>query len=149
MSNNNKKNQLLKIAKSLINKPYEYGADLKKAPHDFDCSSLTQYIFKGIGIDIPRSSILQAADSQGQEIQMTADFSNLETGDILFMRSTRGYYNDELFSDRKIAIGHVAIYIGDSKIIHARSSINAVAEQELKDLIKNPNYKIVLVKRFF
>ena len=80
---------------------------------------------------------------------MTADFSKLETGDILFMRSTRGYYNDELFSDRKIAIGHVAIYIGDSKIIHARSSINAVAEQELKDLIKNPNYKIVLVKRFF
>ena len=149
MSNNNKKNQLLKIAKSLINKPYKYAASLEEAPHVFDCSSLTQYIFKEIGIDIPRSSILQAADSQGKEIQMAADFSNLETGDLLFMRSTRGYYNDELFNDRKIAIGHVAIYIGGNKIIHARSSINAVAEQELKDLIKNPNYKIVLVKRFF
>lgn len=149
MSNHNKKDQLLKIAKSLINKPYKYGAALDEAPHVFDCSSLTQHIFKEIGIDIPRSSVLQAADSRGQEIQMTANFSNLETGDLLFMRSTRGYYNDELFSDRKIAIGHVAIYIDDNKIIHARSSINAVAEQELQDLTKDPNYKIVLVKRFF
>ena len=148
MSNNNKKNQLLKIAKSLINKPYKYGAALKEAPHVFDCSSLTQYIFKEIGIDIPRSSILQAADSQGQEIQIAADFSNLEIGDLLFMRSTRGFYYDKLFENRKITIGHVAIYIGDSKIIHARSSINAVAEQELQDLTKDPNYKIVLVKRF-
>ena len=148
MSNNNKKNQLLKIAKSLINKPYKYAASLEEAPHVFDCSSLTQYIFKEIGIDIPRSSILQAADSQGQEIQIAADFSNLEIGDLLFMRSTRGFYYDKLFENRKITIGHVVIYIGDGKIIHARSSINAVAEQELQDLTKDPNYKIVLVKRF-
>lgn len=95
------KNKLITVTTSLVDKPYKYGADPKDAPNYFDCSSFTQYIFKQIGIELPRSGILQATDEKGKEIEVEENFSNLETGDLLFMRSDRGHYNDELFSGKK------------------------------------------------
>jgi len=140
--------KLVEISKNLLGKPYHYGAEPKDAPHSFDCSSFTQYIFKQIGIELPRSSILQAAEKKGKEITPKSDFSNLEIGDLLFMRSDRGFYYDELFHGRKIMIGHVAIYLGDDQIIHSRKIKNGVVIESLSGLIKEPNYAIVLVKRF-
>lgn len=134
--------ELVKIAKSLIGRPYQRGADSSGNPECFDCSSLVQYIFRQIGIDLPRSSILQAAC--GREINLLAQ---LEIGDLLFMRSDQGYYNDEAFGGRKIYIGHVVLYIGDGKIIHSRKSAGMVIEQRLDELIKEPNYGIALIKR--
>ncbi|MBI4993829.1 C40 family peptidase [Candidatus Wolfebacteria bacterium] len=143
-----KQTELVKIAKSFIGTPYRRGADFSGKPNFFDCSSFVQYVFKQIGIELPRSSILQAA--LGKEISILQDnnFENLEIGDLLFMRSNQGYYNDEAFNNRKIYIGHVAIYMGNENIIHSRKKLNGVIEQNIKELIKEPNYEIVLIKRF-
>ena len=139
--------KMVTLARSLIGRPYKYGATPEEAPNCFDCSSFTQYLFKQAGIDIPRSSILQAADPNGTEIVPTADFGNLEPGDLLFMRGTRGFYRDWMFPGREIYIGHVVLYIGDGKIIHPRESKHSVAEQDLLDLVRDPKFSVVLVKR--
>ena len=142
------KNKLIAIATDLVGKPYKYGADPKDAPNCFDCSSFTQYAFWQIGIELPRSGILQAADEKGKEIEVEENFSNLETGDLLFMRSDRGHYNDELFDGRKIDIGHVVMHLNDGKIINARQKKGGVIIENLQEFTQKPNYKIVLAKRF-
>lgn len=140
-----KREELVKIAKSFIGTPYKRGANFSDKPDYFDCSGFIQYIFLKIGVELPRSSILQAAC--GKEIPLEKDFKNLEIGDLLFMRSNRGYYDDESFSGRKIYIGHVAVYIGDNDLIHSRKKLGGVAKQKIEELIKEPNYEIVLIKR--
>jgi len=142
------KEKLFSIAKALIGKPYRYGAKPEDAPEIFDCSSFMQYLFGQIGIKLPRSSILQAGDKQGKEIVPHAGFSNLEIGDLIFMRGVQGHYNDSLFSGRQISIGHVGVYLGNGKVIHASSGQGSVAEQNLSELTQKPNYAISLVKRF-
>ena len=62
------KKKLVSIAETVLGKPYHYGAKPEEAPETFDCSSFTQYLFKQIGIELPRSTILQAGDPQGREI---------------------------------------------------------------------------------
>lgn len=140
--------KILEITEELVGKPYAYGAKAEDAPNVFDCSSFAQYVFKQIGIELPRSSILQAGDKKGKEVFFSIDLKNLETGDLLFMRSDRGFYYDDFFNGRKLYIGHVAIYIGSGKIAHARKKNNGVAIQDLAEVIKEPDYEIILVKRF-
>lgn len=142
------KSELLRLARLLIGKPYVYGTSPDEAPNAFDCSSFTQYVFKRVGINLPRSSILQAADAMGVEINPTVDYSNLEIGDLLFMRGTQGYYRDDLFPDRKIYVGHVVIYTGDGNCIHAGSKDHGVIEKPLGEFLKFPEYSVVLAKRF-
>ncbi len=121
---NSSQEKLLEIARSLIGIPYKYAAKPEDIPKFLDCSSFTQEIYKKIGIEIPRSTILQAATA-GKEVPLN---ENLEIGDLLFFRGSKGHYDDELFSDRKIYIGHVAMYIGNNKIIHAASSKGVIEE---------------------
>lgn len=111
------KEKLVATARNLIGKPYKYGAAPEEAPDYFDCSSFTQYIFKQIGVELPRSSILQAADPQGREIVPIDDFSNLETGDLIFFHGTHGHYSLRF----PHGIGHVVLYLGNGKIVHAAS----------------------------
>ena len=143
------KEKLVALTRELIGKPYKLGATPDEAPEVFDCSSFTQYLFKQIGIDIPRSGLLQAGDEKGQEISTGPTFSNLEIGDLLFTRSNRGYYTDELFGGRKLYIGHVAMCVGDGKVIHSRKKFNGVVIQNLKELVAEPNYEIQIIKRFY
>jgi cell wall-associated NlpC family hydrolase len=137
-------NLLSEEAKKLLGVPYKYGAKSEEAPKFFDCSSLTQYLYKKIGVELPRSSILQAV--AGKEIFYPQE--KLEVGDLIFFRGQRGHYNDELFPNHPpVYIGHVAVYIGDEKIIHATGSAGKVVEENLKEFIKRPNCSIVMVKR--
>ncbi len=140
--------KLLGIARSHLGAPYVYGAKPEEIPQKMDCSSFTQYIYKQIGIDLERSTILQAAHT-GAEIKLTTDnlqlTTALRTGDLLFFRGTRGHYNDELFPNREIYIGHVAMYTEDEKAIHA-SYPEGVIEQSLADIIKKRG-PIVMAKR--
>ncbi len=57
--------KLIQVARSLLGKPYRYGAKPEEAPNVFDCSSFTQYVFKQVGIELPRTSIEQAVDPKG------------------------------------------------------------------------------------
>jgi len=140
--------KLITLAKNLIGTPYKYGTTPEMAPHEFDCSSFIQYLYAQIGITLPRSTILQAADPQGKEVACGESYTNLETGDLLFMRGTQGYYNDNFFPNRELYIGHVALYLGNNETIHAREIIGHVILQSLQKLVTMPKFNIVLVKRF-
>lgn len=75
---------------------YEYGAEAGNTS-SFDCSSFTQYIFGQHGITLSRSSKQQSTDGT----YITRD--QLQPGDLVFFYSP---------------IHHVAVYIGDGKILH-------------------------------
>ncbi len=139
--------EMVLFAKSFMGTPYERGAQEDQTAC-FDCSSFVQHIFAHVGIVIPRSTILQAADAHGKDIVPDADFSNVQKGDLMFMRSDRGYYYDELFGGKPVYIGHVAMYIGNGEVIHARKKTGGVIVQKLEELIREPNYGIVMIKRF-
>lgn len=148
MLNQEQKEKIASVAKILVGKPYVYGTGPEKAPNEFDCSSFIQYLYKQVGILLPRSTILQAGDKQGTEVKVSPDYSNLEPGDLLFMRGNQGYYNDNFFPNREIYIGHIAIYVGNGEIVHAKESVGHVVLQKLSDLVSTPKSAIVLAKRY-
>jgi len=139
------KSKLITLAKSLIGKPYKYGATPEEAPEFFDCSSFIQYIFKQIGIILPRSTILQA--EHGEEVRL----EDLEPGDLLFFHGERGFYNSKFPQ----GIGHVILYIGDNKTIHAASrrvqenpvkEVGEVEEQTLNEVTEKCK-PLIVIKR--
>ena len=137
---NENQEKLLKVARSLIGTPYKYAAKPEDIPQYLDCSSFTQYIYQQIGIQLERSTLLQA--TQGTEIQ---SLNQSEIGDLLFFRGSKGHYDDKLFPKKEIYIGHVAIYTGNNMAIHATSP-KGVVEENLENIIKEKG-SIVIIKR--
>jgi cell wall-associated NlpC family hydrolase len=139
-----KENQekLIEIAKSFIGTPYKYGVKEEEIPKFLDCSSFTKEVYKQIELDIPRSTLLQAANA-GKEIDLT---NAPEAGDLLFFRGAKGHYDDKLFPRKEIYIGHVALYIGDEKVIHGAYLNGKVEEDLLENVIKQKG-PVVMIKR--
>lgn len=140
----NQQIKLIKLATSLLGKPYKYGAKPEAAPSEFDCSSFTQYLYKQLDIDLPRSALLQA--SEGEVVEVKHD--NLRAGDLLFFKGGWGHYNPEF----PVGIGHVGIFIGDNKVINARwlrntdgSEGGQVLEDTVESFIDRPDF--VVAKR--
>ncbi|HRN70465.1 MAG TPA: C40 family peptidase [Candidatus Woesebacteria bacterium] len=130
------KRSLLNIyALECIKKPYKYGATLQQAPHFFDCSSLVQYLYKKIGIDLPKSTITQA--HVGKKISI----DKLQIGDLLFFHGTVGHFNTE-FPE---GIGHVVMYIGNGQAIHASGKKGMVIVEKLTTFTKRKD--LVIIKR--
>ncbi|WP_230986910.1 C40 family peptidase [Cohnella fermenti] len=95
--------ELLSIGKNYIGTPYVYGASGIWGT-SFDCSSYTQFVFRQLGVSLPRTSSEQAY--MGTKV----DKAYLSVGDLVFFRTGSGW------------ISHVAIYAGEGKILHASSS---------------------------
>jgi len=93
----------VEYGKRFLGVKYVYGANGPKA---FDCSGYTSYVYRGVGLSIPRVAADQA--SRGSSVRR----SELKPGDLLFF-DTRG---------RRSYINHVGMYIGDGNFIHASSS---------------------------
>ncbi len=123
---------VLKLAKSLVGKPYKYGASVTfDAPDCFDCSSFTSYVFAHSGAQIPRMTVDQFFF--GKPI----DEKELRPGDLVFSSSGNGkihYESKEFMNGQKIKEGvdHVGLYLGDEKIIHAAKAKGKVVIDELK-----------------
>ena len=96
---------IVAYAKQFLGNPYVYGGT--SLTNGADCSGFTQSVFAHFGITAGRSSRDQAA--KGKEISMSA----IQPGDLLFYAS--GSY-----------INHVAIYIGDGKIIHSSNPTTGI-----------------------
>lgn len=84
---------IVRYAKKFLGNPYVWGGN--SLTRGTDCSGFTKLIYARFGYSLPRSSYAQR--SAGRRVSL----SNLQVGDLVL-------YN-----------GHVAIYIGGGKIIHA------------------------------
>ena len=102
----------LKLLKEQVGKPYVWGAE---GPDSFDCSGLTQYIYKhALGKDIPRVASDQS--KFGQPVSR----DNLQPGDLLFFDTMN-----------KGKVTHVGMYIGNNEFIHAANSKKGVIKSTL------------------
>lgn len=132
-------------AARLIGTPYAYGVyatpKKKGVPKGVDCSSFIQYVFGKGGIELPRSSILQAAE--GRTISGAKD---MRPGDLLFFEGDKGHYFHTLFK-KKVYIGHVALYCGAGMIIHARASKKGVVIEALDEFTKNKYCNVTRIQR--
>jgi cell wall-associated NlpC family hydrolase len=92
---------MLNAALSRAGMPYKWGA---AGPSSFDCSGLVQWSFARAGVGMPRVADDQAMTGPAVPI------SQLKPGDLLFYRTERA---DPAY------ISHVAIYLGNGKMIEA------------------------------
>lgn len=91
--------EIVAYAKQFLGKPYVYGGS---SPSGFDCSGLTSYVYKHFGYSLSRTASGQASNG------VKVDKDELQPGDLV------------LFKNHALTkIGHVGIYIGDGKMIHA------------------------------
>jgi len=115
VSKNNKDvNKIIRLAKQKLGRKYVWGAVGKKGT--FDCSGFTSYVYKKIGIHIPRTSRNQA--KYGKYIAR----NNLKKGDLIFFDTSK---------HRKGYVNHVGIYLGNGKFIHASSAQKKVVVSSL------------------
>jgi len=116
-----KANPILKNAVAMRGTRYSYGASSR---HATDCSGFTWQVYAKQGIHLPRTSHEQA--HVGQPIKS----NDLKPGDLVFFgsRNHRG-------------VGHVGIYVGKGKFIHASSGGGKVQFNSLSDNYYQNHYK--------
>lgn len=106
-SNVSKGQQIVNDAKQFLGNPYVYGGN--SLTNGVDCSGFTQQIMARHGISISRSSSAQYANN-GYSVSS----SELQPGDLTFYG-----YNGK--------VSHVAIYMGNGKIIHANDERTGIS----------------------
>ena len=104
---------LIAEAKSYLGVPYVWGGTNPKT--GLDCSGLTQLVYGHAGVDLPRVSWQQARTGRPVE-----GLANARPGDLLAFNSP---------------VDHVAIYLGDNKMIHAPKPGKSV---EISDVYETP-----------
>lgn len=90
--------KIVDYAIQFVGNPYVYGGT--SLTNGTDCSGFTQGIYRHFGVSINRTSREQA--NNGRSVSL----DNVKPGDLIF------YKNGS-------TIGHVALYIGDGKVVHA------------------------------
>jgi peptidoglycan DL-endopeptidase CwlO len=84
----------VRVAEGYIGVPYVWGGE---SPSGFDCSGLVQYVYGRVGVSLPRTSYEQYR--AGRRVAR----SELRPGDLVFFDGA----------------GHVGIYAGGGRFIHA------------------------------
>ena len=98
-------------ATKFVGNPYVWGGS--SLTNGADCSGFTMAVYAQFGYSLPHSSGAQAGCGR------SVSFSNLQPGDLIFYRNGG-------------SIGHVAMYIGGGRVVHASNK---------KDGIKISNYR--------
>lgn len=94
-------NQVINYALKYVGGPYVYGGNsLTKGT---DCSGFTKLVYKKYGVSLPRSAKEQSHSGTSVGLE------NIMPGDLVFSG-----YNGQ--------ICHVAIYMGNNKLVHALNS---------------------------
>lgn len=106
--------KMVAYARKFLGNPYVYGGtSLTKGT---DCSGFTMRIYEHFGVTLPRTAAQQYSASKHIEKK------DLLPGDLIFYKDSSGN------------IGHVTMYIGGGKVIHASTSKTGI-------IISNINYR--------
>jgi cell wall-associated NlpC family hydrolase len=108
------------IAVREVGVPYRWGG---ASPAGFDCSGLVYWAYGRLGIELPHSSY--ALYDQGRQVAR----SRMKRGDLLFFSG----------------LGHVGIYIGRGRMVHAPHSGSRVQVVSLRRSSYGP--RLVGVRR--
>ena len=92
------------FALQFVGNPYVYGGT--SLTNGADCSGFVMSVFAQFGYELPRVAAAQCAASQKKSAE------EIEVGDLVF-------YGDG-------GIDHVALYIGDGKIVHASTAATGI-----------------------
>lgn len=95
--------EIVEYALKFVGNPYVYGGT--SLTNGADCSGFVQSIYEDFGYSLPRTSSQQAS-SAGVEVSV----SDMQPGDLVFYAYSNG------------RVHHVAMYIGDGRIVHAAST---------------------------
>lgn len=106
---------VVNYAMQVVGKPYVWGG--KDPNTGADCSGFTSYVYAHFGISIP--SFSGAQRSCGQEVS----YANAQAGDLICYA------------------GHVAIYMGGGKIVHAKGTAYGIVGND------NATYKTIITVR--
>jgi murein DD-endopeptidase len=106
----NSSDQAAGYALTMVGKPYRYGGS---SPKGFDCSGLVMYSYKNAGVALPHNTDRQRSATRSIKV------AELRRGDLLFFNQEGKKY------------GHVGIYVGDGKFVHAPSSGKSVRSDRL------------------
>lgn len=105
--------QIAAAARKLLGWPVVWGG--ASPAQGFDCSGLVQYVYRQVGINLPRTADLQFL------VGRTVLQSALQTGDLVY------------FTTYEPGPSHVGIYIGSDKFIHTSFSKGIVAIGDMRD----------------
>lgn len=120
-SANNTGSNIVNFASKYIGYKYVSGGMTPSA--GFDCSGFTTYVYKNFGINLSRSSSAQAKNGT------SVSKDSLMPGDILIFNNSGN-----------TSIGHVGIYMGGNKFIHAANSQKGVITTPLSDKYYSSRY---------
>lgn len=115
------------FALKYVGNPYKYGGrDLKRG---IDCSAFVQKVYgsEDVNIALPRTTKQQIYE--GNKVK---DLASAKPGDLIFYGSGSKYSS----------VNHVALYLGNNKIIHASNKKDGIK-------ISNANYKKPLAIKTF
>lgn len=118
--------KLVELAKSKLGCKYVWGAT---GPNTFDCSGLTSWCYKQIGISIPRTSLEQSRSGK------SVSKSDLQAGDLVFFKTTSA------------PVGHVGMYVGNGQFIHAPNKSKPVKYDSLSSSYYSSRY--VCARRYW
>ena len=99
-----KRQGIVDFALQFVGNPYVYGGT--SLTNGADCSGFVMSVFAEFGYELPRVAAAQCAASEKKDV------SDIEAGDLVF-------YGDG-------GIDHVALYIGDGKIVHASTAATGI-----------------------
>lgn len=116
---------IVAYAKNYLGSKYVSGGS--SPSKGFDCSGFTSYVYKHFGISISRTSSGQSGNGK------TVAKSDMKAGDIICFSNSSG--------SKKI--GHVGIYVGGGKFIHAANSRKGVIISN----VSGDGYYFVVAKR--
>ena len=99
-----KRQGIVDFALQFVGNPYVYGGT--SLTNGADCSGFVMSVFAEFGYELPRVAAAQCAASEKKSV------ADIEAGDLVF-------YGDG-------GIDHVALYIGDGKIVHASTAATGI-----------------------
>jgi cell wall-associated NlpC family hydrolase len=97
-------------ALKMVGRPYRFGGS---SPAGFDCSGLVLYSYRQAGLALPHNTDRQRSAAR------PVGLADLRRGDLLFFNQEGKKY------------GHVGIYVGGGKFVHAPSSGKSVRSDRL------------------
>jgi cell wall-associated NlpC family hydrolase len=106
--------EVVSYALQFVGNKYRYGGtSLTKGA---DCSGFTMSVYKEFGYDLPHNAYGQMVDDSVTKVSM----KNIKPGDLIFYGSS------------KSNCSHVALYIGNQKVVHASTERTGITISDYK-----------------